>query len=148
MKNYTQVDKQGFEIESCSRCGGSGRYSWCQQWGDTCFKCKGLGTTLTKRGEAARDMFKESRKVEIVDLKIGDKCFWMDGIFYKSAWATVTEISTSGNCITISAGDHYGVCLDANSDTKIVVSEPSELYAERLAAALAYQDSLTKGGSP
>jgi rRNA maturation protein Nop10 len=29
--------------ETCSRCGGSGRYSWCQMYGDTCFKCGGKG---------------------------------------------------------------------------------------------------------
>ena len=27
----------------CTRCGGCGRYSWCAQYGDTCFKCSGTG---------------------------------------------------------------------------------------------------------
>jgi len=29
--------------ETCSRCGGGGRYSWCAMYGDTCFKCGGKG---------------------------------------------------------------------------------------------------------
>lgn len=44
--------------ETCSRCGGSGRYSWCQMYGDKCFKCAGKGefvVTLTaKTLDAAR----------------------------------------------------------------------------------------------
>lgn len=27
----------------CSRCGGSGQYSFCPQYGTTCFKCQGTG---------------------------------------------------------------------------------------------------------
>src|SRR5207249_1748734 len=43
-----------FESETCSRCGGSGHYSYCQRYGTTCFKCGGRTTVLTKRGEAAQ----------------------------------------------------------------------------------------------
>jgi hypothetical protein len=32
----------------CGRCGGSGRYSWCQMYGDTCFKCSGAGLVLPR----------------------------------------------------------------------------------------------------
>lgn len=32
----------------CSRCGGSGHYSRCQQYGTMCFGCKGKGQTLPK----------------------------------------------------------------------------------------------------
>lgn len=34
--------------EHCSRCGGCGQYSWCQMWGDRCFKCGGSGKTQVK----------------------------------------------------------------------------------------------------
>lgn len=34
--------------EVCSRCGGCGRYSWCQQYGDRCFECAGSGKVLPK----------------------------------------------------------------------------------------------------
>jgi hypothetical protein len=32
----------------CGRCAGSGRHSWCQQWGDTCFGCGGSGLVMPK----------------------------------------------------------------------------------------------------
>ena len=35
------VDRRGWPVEVCGRCGGSGRYSYCQMYGDTCFGCSG-----------------------------------------------------------------------------------------------------------
>jgi len=32
----------------CSRCGGSGEYSFCQAHGTTCFKCSGTGKTMPR----------------------------------------------------------------------------------------------------
>jgi hypothetical protein len=46
-----------FEHETCSRCGGSGRYSYCQRYGSTCFKCSGNQQVLTKRGYAAQALY-------------------------------------------------------------------------------------------
>jgi hypothetical protein len=43
-----------FEQETCSRCGGCGRYSYNQLTGDTCFKCNGSGQQFTRAGKAAR----------------------------------------------------------------------------------------------
>lgn len=34
--------------DTCTRCGGSGQYSYCQQWGTTCFKCGGSGHQMPK----------------------------------------------------------------------------------------------------
>jgi hypothetical protein len=28
---------------TCSRCGGCGKFSWCEEYGDTCFGCSGSG---------------------------------------------------------------------------------------------------------
>lgn len=33
---------------TCSRCAGTGRHSYCQQYGDTCFKCGGKGHVAQK----------------------------------------------------------------------------------------------------
>ncbi|VVB52868.1 Uncharacterised protein [uncultured archaeon] len=44
-----------FETETCGRCGGSGRHSYCQMYGDTCFGCSGSGKRYSKRGQAAGD---------------------------------------------------------------------------------------------
>lgn len=43
-----------YALTDCSRCGGSGHYSWCQRFGDTCFKCQGRGTMISKAGAEAK----------------------------------------------------------------------------------------------
>lgn len=35
-------------LATCTRCGGSGRYSYCQTHGDTCFGCSGSGKGLPR----------------------------------------------------------------------------------------------------
>ncbi len=35
-------------LTTCSRCGGSGRYSYCQMYGDRCFGCSGSGKGLPR----------------------------------------------------------------------------------------------------
>jgi hypothetical protein len=42
-----------YEHKACTRCGGCGRYSWCQMYGDTCFRCNGTGKEMTRNGKAA-----------------------------------------------------------------------------------------------
>ncbi|HET9564656.1 MAG TPA: hypothetical protein VFP27_09155, partial [Mycobacterium sp.] len=42
-----------YEMKSCSRCGGSGHYSYCQMYGTTCFKCGGRKRTLSAAGSKA-----------------------------------------------------------------------------------------------
>lgn len=149
MTAYAQTDKLGFETKPCSRCGGSGRYSWCQMWGDTCFKCSGKGITYTARGSEAIKFFRESRKVLYTDLKIGDRCYWEDGIFHKSAWTNITEIQRGDDGLTVTANEYQSIHLSSSCmHLTITRDDGPDLYAERLAAALAYQDTLTKTGKP
>lgn len=61
-----------FETEICSRCGGSGKYSFNLMTGDTCFKCRGKGNCYTKRGQVAIDYYRELLKVPVTELKVGD----------------------------------------------------------------------------
>lgn len=49
-----KVTKINYEREACSRCGGSGRYSYCAMYGDMCFGCSGKGKQLSRAGERAR----------------------------------------------------------------------------------------------
>lgn len=62
-----------FETVTCSRCFGSGKYSYCQMYGDTCFKCHGKGKVYTERALAALRWIAEQRKVDIGSLKLGDR---------------------------------------------------------------------------
>lgn len=64
--------KQGFELEVCSRCGGGGKYSYCQEYGDKCFKCHGTGHVLTKRGAAAKAFYKRLCTVPAASIVVGD----------------------------------------------------------------------------
>jgi hypothetical protein len=40
------VKSGALPLDTCSRCHGSGNYSYCQRYGTTCFKCGGSGKTL------------------------------------------------------------------------------------------------------
>ena len=51
------VTLTAWETEVCSRCGGTGNFSYCMSHGTKCFRCKGNKITLTKRGEAAQKAF-------------------------------------------------------------------------------------------
>ena len=66
-----------YETEACSRCGGSGHYSYNQISGTRCFKCGGGKTQLTRRGARARtavESYKTDlrRKILRIDLIPGD----------------------------------------------------------------------------
>lgn len=60
-----------FETEKCSRCQGTGKFSYCEIYGDTCFKCRGKKLVRTKRGQAAFNYLVELLSIEAIDLKIG-----------------------------------------------------------------------------
>lgn len=62
-----------FETEPCSRCNGTGAYSYCQTYGSKCFKCGGNKIVLTKRGAVARAYLDELCTVSAGSLKIGDR---------------------------------------------------------------------------
>jgi hypothetical protein len=83
-----------YERETCTRCGGGGRYSYCQMHGTTCFKCGGKGTTTTRSGKkaaAAIEAFMaEHFSVAVEDLKPGDR-FREDG-----KTLIVKSVQTSG----------------------------------------------------
>ena len=41
-------------LKTCGRCAGSGKYSYCQMHGDTCFGCGGTGKVLPATSDALR----------------------------------------------------------------------------------------------
>lgn len=65
--------KTHFETETCSRCHGSGKYSYCQMYADRCFKCKGNKVVLTKRGAAARAYLEDISSIDASLVVVGDK---------------------------------------------------------------------------
>jgi hypothetical protein len=43
------VDRHGFPVETCGRCGGCGEYSYCERFGTRCFGCSGSGVTYASK---------------------------------------------------------------------------------------------------
>ncbi len=147
---YAETNPLGFEIQTCSRCGGSGSYSYNMMHGSRCYGCSGTGKVFTKRGSMAYARFQENLKKPVSAVQVGD--------FVKSGnkWRKLEAIgqSTSYNIRPDGTRLHYveltfkgyAECVFPDSIVQSVRNE-----AERQAAlgeAIAYQASLTKQGKP
>jgi len=154
---YAMVNKIGFEIETCSRCGGSGQYSYNQMTGSRCFKCHGLKHTLTKRGSAARDFFVNSQYKAVTDLKVG-MFHWQTPMGRKGFWSKITNLEPSSSVYAILPdGSHLvythiscekGDGLQTFPDSKVRAVADDAEFAALKQAALDYQDTLGKSGKP
>lgn len=140
--------KPAFETETCGRCGGSGRYSYCQMYGDRCFKCGGKGKHLTKRGLAAATYLKTLRSKPACEVKVGDEYlsegFAPLGIETKWVKVETIEIRNDGSILLRSSHCEYG----ANKTTILRIRQNAETVASTFAAAMEYQNNLTKAGKP
>lgn len=65
-------------LEECTRCGGSGRYSYCQMYGDRCFKCRGSRQQLPK-------LTKKLLKVVQAAIEAGKLQPYLDGLARRAA---------------------------------------------------------------
>jgi hypothetical protein len=156
-----------FETVTCTRCGGSGKYSYCQMYGDTCFKCGGTGKQLTKRGAAASAFLRSLRTVKASTVKFGD-AVRVDGCpgFSRTTYIKVdsfhTQLNSSWTCDPIThekltahhhlfieganpKGERHGLGVFPDSDVRLVPTKAEA--AEQIAKALAYQATLTKAGT-
>lgn len=84
-----------FETQPCARCGGSGRYSYCQMHGDKCFGCWGSGNARTpaaKRSLKSIDRHRETQipKIPASEVRVGMSILW-NGVGTPS-WRRVIEI--------------------------------------------------------
>ncbi|MFT6075153.1 MAG: hypothetical protein ACJAZ1_002078 [Yoonia sp.] len=61
-----------YETETCTRCSGSGHYSYNQMTGTRCFKCGGSGLQYTKRGKATQQFAESIMAVLGSEIKVGD----------------------------------------------------------------------------
>ena len=153
--------KMGFEIQACTRCGGSGEYSYCESYGTKCFKCSGKKICFTAKGAAASAFYNESLKVPLGTLAIGDLIrieHFTLGVAY---FAPITEIGISdskrlmpdgtwesiGLAVTTEHPKHGQSGYHASADTMVRKGWDAATKAEKLAAAIAYQGTLTKAGT-
>jgi hypothetical protein len=149
---YALTNALGFEIKTCSRCGGSGHYSYNQMHGSRCFGCGGDGVQYTKRGRAAREFWVASETVTAGEVQVGDRV--IDGRTKFNVAAI--ETGFSGHRI-LQDGTHEPMAFVAFTSMQgnrfsycpgIKVRVRRADAAEKLAAALAYQDTLTASGTP
>lgn len=136
-----------FETKVCGRCGGSGHYSYNLMHGTMCYGCKGAGNVFTKRGLAAKQFFEDSLSRPAEDVKVGDiiRCWSCDRKFYA---VTKTSASTwDDGRIVIELELTNGVyrCMEGS---KIRVGADGDTKKAKLAAALAFQATLTAAGTP
>lgn len=139
-----------FERQTCTRCHGSGSYSYCQMYGTTCFGCGGGGEVYSKRGKAARRYFDDLMTIFAGDLAVGD--FLRDnGKFHK-----VDEVVTEDRTIELNrehGHEFIGIKTRRtmrylHRTTTVMRVTDEEHRQALLTEAFAYQDTLTKAGKP
>lgn len=150
-----------FEHTTCGRCGGTGRYSYNALHGSTCYGCKGRKWKYTARGKVAANYFQSLLKKPALDVRVGDKVWHSiispDGLMSSTGWFTVREVSFArdhlngmrqsvGFLFVLKSGTRY--MFGASPDERVVVKPTPEAREAALAAALAYQSTLTMTGKP
>jgi len=144
-----------FENRVCSRCMGSGEYSYCSMYGRTCFKCAGAGAVLTARGRVAQAFLNKARMAKASEFKVGDSYLY-EGIpgFSRSEWVKITEIRPTANGngeLDFVGVNKKGETTGFNgltAATELRKARTKEELAAMKAAALEFQASLTKAGTP
>jgi hypothetical protein len=91
-----------FETDICSRCLGTGEYSYNPRDGKRCFGCGGRKTRLTKRGAAAKALWRTLNSTPLEHVKVGERI--LDSI---RGWATVEAITS--NAVDQSSGRMFPV---------------------------------------
>lgn len=161
------TETRRFETVTCSRCGGSGHYSYCQMHGTTCFKCGGTGKQLTKRGQVAANWYRAHKRIKGADVTLGTFVV-MHGIagLCATTYFTVDTMSTrlEGNgsylkdgvmvpsppSLVLEGNNKNGVRmgLQTQADADVDILLTKRAARELLTKAYDYQDTLTKAGTP
>ena len=137
MENTTTTSRtiDRFESQPCSRCGGSGSYSYTSEWGSTCFKCgfrkgePGTGYQLTKAGAAAREAWIAANTTTkpAADVQVGD----VIAPYNDSRRYTVTDVQR---------GHEFGRSRSGDGPWKIL---DTMLTTGRVGRAMASTDMVT-----
>ena len=137
-----------FEKETCGRCSGSGEHSYNQLHGKVCYGCNGKGERLTKRGSVAAQFYRASCEAMAKDVAAGDTIeingVMPNGTLYKQR-AVVLSIEIEGERVSLNTKDMTTV---RGLTSKIRKYWNAEENAAKIAAALAYQSTLTQAGTP
>jgi hypothetical protein len=120
--------KLKFEMKNCTRCGGSGRYSYNPEDGDRCFGCGGSGRQRTKAGVAAGKAYEAAMAIPVgecvpgtvlivrllqKDLRLGRKkrvrvVSIASSMSIWRSWSGIPQVETSGHYTEITFEDANG----------------------------------------
>jgi hypothetical protein len=93
-----QANPYLLDAKLCTRCSGTGSYSYNAMHGSRCYGCNGSGWKLTKRGAAAQQWLNDQRMVRYADLKPGDTVlaqgFTAGSFTVGSEWVRVMYVET------------------------------------------------------
>lgn len=146
-----------FESVTCTRCGGTGHYSFNMMTGSRCFKCNGQKETLTKRGAEAQRYYTLLLSKRYRDLEPGDKVqdHGVPG-FMAGGWREVVSIEiapytwhkngeeVTRPAVTIEAKGWGYANADPEGMVRVACTREEKARAREM--ALAYQARLTKQG--
>lgn len=138
-----------FESSYCSRCSGSGKYSFNLMHGDRCYGCGGQGVKLTKRGAAAAKYLLQISSKPARELVVGDKVLF--DMYFFACWSPIEKIEVDANgSIRLTAtrtktGETISMSL--SSDTMIELRFVGEQRAALVTQAKDYQATLTNAGT-
>ena len=140
-----------FETETCSRCSGSGHFSYNQITGTQCFRCHGQKVTYTKRGQAALAYSRTLREITVADVEVGTRIYWGNG-----GRCTITakgELKPSGMRVQVDGVMVDVMCMDVHGrDGFVTTKSPNETVRmgwtqDMIDKVTAYQANLTKAGT-
>lgn len=155
--------KPTFEHETCSRCCGTGNYSYNPVSGSRCFGCGGVGYKLTKRGRAAQNFLNAMREMPLENFEIGDLIrfdgFHAGSYVEPTRWAKVIgkEIVPATEAGYLNCHDKQCVRIDTTHGQVVGFANGKSIWRKGFTAeqkqaqvdqALAYQATLTKTGKP
>lgn len=140
-----------YESETCTRCGGSGHYSYNQISGTRCFKCRGTKVQLTKRGAAAKAYADAMLNKPVEEVLPGQLVQYVDVLAGKR-YRYCTLVEREGYC-GMSNGKPIRSFDLVNREGKVVMGLGEGILVrvmpsqEQLDEIEAYQNSLTKAGT-
>ena len=125
-------NKNGFPLIVCSRCGGSGHYSYNDVDGTRCYGCGGGGWQIAKRAKPAwiayTSAVKEQKETVVRKLQVGDK------IARNKVWCEVRSLTETD--IVSMWGEIDGVKQDIIYRFVIEYFNGTEVISEELSGNL------------
>jgi len=119
-----------FDRKVCSRCHGSGQYSYCQMHGTTCFGCGGSGKQLTAKGKQQSAAYTASLSRPASEIKEGEFIrYWPS-----NKWRKVLKVETKENYIGIWTSERVDDRYNCEPNS-MVESIKSETHRRELLAA-------------